>query len=93
MTKQAMTPGEWSVMVKYNPIEVKVLPATGRTRPICEVTSHNAIEDGTAIAALPELVAALQNILGDSPTSENHRDWNSKVVSARAALRKAGVSE
>jgi len=93
-----MTPGEWSVMVKYNPIEVKVLPATGRTRPICEVTSHNAIDDGTAIAALPDLVAALQELSGCG-YKDSHGGWikcapnDADLDSAHAALRKAGVAE
>jgi hypothetical protein len=84
MTKPNITPGDWG----QRPIFHNLIDSTGETIAFIPYSNKLAAENGRALAALPELLKALEKalaILEDIPYPGNYA-----AADIRAALEKAG---
>ena len=99
MTKQAMTPGPWMVGPEYENSKSRSVwfgSFADHATTVCRFVRTE--EDAQAIAALPDLVAALQGF-SKCGYKDSHGGWikcapnDADLESARTALRKAGVTE
>ena len=91
------TPGPWFVetIARLSGREVTQVSAfseDGNRILCCEVNSFNNIEDARLIAAAPDLLRALQNII-DSTDEGNAAILDSLVIDARAVIVKAKLEK
>jgi hypothetical protein len=96
MTQSKMTPGNWHRNIK--PASKYPTIFAGRNTHVATVNTTGMSEEEieaniSAIAALPDLIEALQGMIKYSTFNEGWQDENPEYVEkARAALTKAGVA-
>jgi len=99
MTKQAMTPGDWVIGFCSGDCKRDIFIVCDNERVAAALAIGSCDEqeaNAKAIAALPDLVAALQacvNRLEIKCAGGAALKTRPVIVQARTALRKAGVSE
>lgn len=97
MSTTNTTPGPWIVETFTRPgrgevTQVSAFSEDGNRILCCGVQSFNKIEDARLIAAAPDLLRALQNII-NSTDEGNAAILDSLVIDARAAIVKAKLEK